>query len=82
GSDPGRTEAERESLMHRLIPTPGASYAAMLDEWGAEYLSAARRLSDHVERDLDILTLDVEQRISRPFQAVLSALHAPPTEIE
>lgn len=76
GRDPGRTEAERASHLVALLPSPDAGYAAMLEEWGGEYLSAARRLSDHVERDLDILALDLEQRILRPFQAVRSALHS------
>ena len=74
GRDPGRTEAERASHLLALLPSPDAGYAAMLDEWGEEYLSAARRLSDRVERDLDILALDFEQRILRPFEAVRTVL--------
>lgn len=74
GADPGRTEAERESRLHRLVVPAGSDYSAMVDAWGAEYVGAARRLGDHVERDLDILALDLEQRILRPFEAVLAAL--------
>jgi hypothetical protein len=74
GADPGRTEAERESRLHRLVVPAGADYSAMVDAWGEEYVGAARRLGDHVERDLDILALDLEQRILRPFEAVLAAL--------
>ena len=70
----GRTGAERDASLQRLIPPAGLEYVSQVESWGEEYLAVALRLCDHVERDLDILTLDLEHRISRPFTAVLKAI--------
>lgn len=76
--EPGRTSAERDASLQRLIRPAGLDHVAQVESWGEEYLAAALRLCDHVERDLDILTLDLEHRIIQPFTAVLSALQSEP----
>lgn len=73
-AEPGRTSAERDASLQRLIPPAGLDHVDQVESWGEEYLAAALRLCDHVERDLDIVTLDLEHRIIRPFDAVLEAL--------
>ena len=73
-SDGQRTEAEREAMLRALVPPISARGEDELLSWSWEYLAAARRLCDHVERDLDIVELDVEHRIARPFRMVLEAL--------
>lgn len=71
-----RPESERDAALQRLIPPAGGEYVAQLERWGEEYLGVARGLCGHVERDLDILALDLEHRIMRPFSAVLAAIRA------
>ena len=78
----GRTAAERDASLQRLIPPAGLEHVGQVESWGEEYLAAALRLCDHVERDLDILTLDLEHRISRPFAAVLDAIRESGDEVE
>ncbi len=78
--EPGRTSAERDAALQRLIRPTGLDHVAQVESWGEEYLAAALRLCDHVERDLDILTLDLEHRIIQPFTAVLSALQSEPEQ--
>ncbi len=73
-----KTETERVALLHRLVPSAGEEIGRHVDEWGAEYLAASARLCDHVERDLDILALDLEHRIMRPFSGVRRSLASDP----
>lgn len=86
--EPARTAAERDASLQRLIPPAGLEHVGQVESWGEEYLAAALRLCDHVERDLDIVTLDLEHRIIRPFNAVLQAIREdaeptpPPPETE
>lgn len=72
-----RTEAERDAELQRVMPTTSDSWAETLDAWAEEYLAASRRLCDHVERDLELLALDLEHRILRPFRAVRAHLTRP-----
>lgn len=74
-----RSEAERDAELQRMMPTTDDAWADTLDAWAEEYLAASRRLCDHVERDLELLALDLEHRILRPFRAVRAHLtpHAP-----
>jgi len=72
GSD--RTEAERDALLQRLLPTENDAFRTQIDTWAKEYIGAGLRLCDHVVRDLDILALDLEYRIFRPFRGVLQEL--------
>lgn len=69
-----RPDAERDAALQRILRPVGAPYVAEVERWGDAYLRAALRLCDHVERDLDILALDLEHRIEVPFAAVADAL--------
>ncbi len=75
-----RPEIERDAALQRLIAPVGPEYVEQVDRWGREYLGAALSLCDHVERDLDILSLDLEHRIRRPFSAVLTVIRADETD--
>jgi tetratricopeptide (TPR) repeat protein len=62
----------RDAALQRWLPLQGRNWAAAMLEWLREYVTAAVRLCDKVERDLDILALDLEHRIVRPFGDVAS----------
>ncbi|TVR03460.1 MAG: hypothetical protein EA398_04880 [Deltaproteobacteria bacterium] len=69
-----RTEGEREALLRRLLPDRDDLDRERLLAWGEEYAASALRLCEHAERDLELLTLDIDHRIVRPFRATAAAL--------
>lgn len=75
-----RSESERDAALQRLLPPVGAEYVAEIERWGREVLAVATGLCGHVERDLDILALDLEHRIMRPFSAVLEVIRSDETD--
>jgi small GTP-binding protein len=65
-------ESRREGILLRWLPLRGHAWSAAALSWCREYVAIAVRLCDHVDRDLDILALDLEHRIVRPFSMVAS----------
>ncbi len=63
----GGDRQHRQAALQRWLPLQGRNWADAMLEWLREYVAAAVRLCDKVERDLDILALDLEHRIVRPF---------------
>lgn len=70
----GDAPVERDGLLQRLVPLVGPMWRDALLRWGREYMQATLRLCDSMERDLDILALDLEHRILRPFSRVADQL--------
>ena len=70
GDDP----VEQDGTLQKLVPLVGAMWRDSLLRWGREYMQASLRLCDSMERDLDILALDLEHRILRPFSRVADQL--------
>jgi tetratricopeptide (TPR) repeat protein len=70
----GDAPVERDGLLQRLVPLVGPMWRDALLRWGREYMQATLRLCDSMERDLDILALDLEHRILRPFSRVADEL--------
>lgn len=65
---------QQDGTLQKLVPLTGAMWRDSLLRWGREYMQAALRLCDSMERDLDILALDLEHRILRPFSRVVDQL--------
>lgn len=65
------TEADGEaaSALQLLLPIPDETVRRRIETWGQEYLQAALGLCGHLDRDLEILALDLELRIVRRFRA-------------
>ncbi len=77
-------EAERESRVREIVALGGEAWEAQAIDWAAEYSAAAIRFCDHVERDLDMLALEVEHRILRAFDRIrqrLSDAPVPPARL-
>lgn len=72
----GRPESEREHLLRQLIPEHDDLHRERIVAWGQEFIATAGRLCQHVDRDLDLLSLDIDQRIVQPFAATRDALEA------
>ena len=62
---------------HLLV---GGETIDTVTKWAEEYLAVAAGLCERAERDLDILALDIEHRIIRPFSAVLDAIRSDATD--
>jgi hypothetical protein len=75
-----RTESERDAALQRLVAPVGGETIDTVTKWAEEYLAVAAGLCERAERDLDILALDIEHRIIRPFSAVLDAIRSDATD--
>jgi small GTP-binding protein len=70
---------ERSALLQRLLPIPDERLRYRAEAWSREYFGAGIRLCDHVQRDLDMLALDLEHRIIRPLATLRASLCALPS---
>lgn len=73
-SESART-GDAPSLL-RLVPNPSDEWVANVEMWVAEYGASASALLARLDREVDLLAIDRQQRIIRPLQALLGALEA------
>lgn len=72
GRDREDAEVERETAL--LLPLRTAEWQHVVESWVEESLAAHAKLLEQIERDIEILRVDIEHRIVRPIDSVYDAL--------
>lgn len=72
GRDRDDVEVERETAL--LLPLRTGEWQHVVEAWVEESLAVHAKLLEQIERDIEILRVDIEHRIVRPIDSVYDAL--------